>query len=62
MIKNAHNSVWLNNKNLISELKKKIKNDIFSENDANCFSLSEALDGEELRILTSILELKNGKI
>ena len=45
MIKNAHNSVWLNNKNLISELKKKIKNDIFSENDANCFSLSEALDG-----------------
>ena len=45
MIKNAHNSVWLNNKNLISELKKKINNDIFSENDANCFSLSEALDG-----------------
>ena len=45
VIKNAHNSLWLNNQNLIGELKKKIKNDIFSENDANCFSLSEALDG-----------------
>ncbi len=45
VIKNAHNSQWLNNKNLIKELKKKIKNDIFSENDANCFSLSEAVDG-----------------
>ncbi len=45
VIKNAHNSQWLNNKNLIKELKRKIKNDIFSENDANCFSLSEATDG-----------------
>ena len=45
LIKNAHNSKWLNNKNLIEELRKKISNDIFSENDANCFSLSEAVDG-----------------
>ena len=45
VIKNAHNSQWLNNRNLIKELKKKINNDIFSENDANCFSLSEAIDG-----------------
>ena len=45
LIKNAHNSTWLNNKSLIKEIKKKIDNDIFSENDANCFSLSEALDG-----------------
>ena len=45
LIKNAHNSQWLNNKSLIVELKKKFKNDIFSENDANCFSLSEAIDG-----------------
>ena len=29
----------------MSKLKKKIDNDVFSENDANCFSLSEALDG-----------------
>ena len=45
LIKNAHNSIWLNDKSLITELKKKIDNDVFSENDANCFSLSEALDG-----------------
>ena len=45
LIKNAHNSTWLNNKSLIQELKKNIDNDVFSENDANCFSLSEALDG-----------------
>ena len=45
LIKNAHNSIWLNNKSLIKELKKKIENDVFSENDANCFSLSEAFDG-----------------
>ena len=45
LIKNAHNSIWLNNKSLIKELKKIIDNDVFSENDANCFSLSEALDG-----------------
>ncbi len=45
VIKNAHNSQWLNNKNLINELKKKINNEIYTENDANCFSLSEAIDG-----------------
>ena len=45
LIKNAHNSIWLNNKSLIKELKKIIDNDVFSENDANCFSLSEAFDG-----------------
>ena len=45
LIKNAHNSIWLNNKSLIKELKKMIDNDVFSENDANCFSLSEAFDG-----------------
>ena len=45
LIKNAHNSQWLNNKSLIKQLKTKINNDIFSENDANCFTLSESLDG-----------------
>ena len=45
LIKNAHNSIWLNNKSLIKELKKIVDNDVFSENDANCFSLSEAFDG-----------------
>ena len=45
LIKNAHNSQWLNNKNLIKDLKKKINNNIYLENDANCFCLSEAYDG-----------------
>ena len=45
LIKNAHNSQWLNNKNLIKDLKKKIDNSILIENDANCFCLSEAFDG-----------------
>tara|TARA_B100001989_G_C24491437_1_gene439774 strand:+ start:108 stop:1007 length:900 start_codon:yes stop_codon:yes gene_type:complete len=45
LIKNAHNSQWLNNKNLIKDLKKNIKNNILTENDANCFCLSEAYDG-----------------
>ena len=45
LIKNAHNSQWLNQKNLIKDLKKKIDNNILIENDANCFCLSEAFDG-----------------
>ena len=45
IIKNAHNSQWLNGKNIVKDLKTKINNNIFSENDANCFCLSEAYDG-----------------
>ena len=45
LIKNAHNSQWLNEKNIVKDLKKKIKNNIYLENDANCFCLSEAVDG-----------------
>ena len=45
LIKNAHNSQWLNDKNLIKDLKLKINNNFLSENDANCFCLSEAFDG-----------------
>jgi fructokinase len=45
LIKNAHNSQWLNSKNLIKDLKKNIKNNIYLENDANCFCLSESYDG-----------------
>ena len=45
LIKNAHNSQWLNNKNLIKDLKLKMDNNFLSENDANCFCLSEAFDG-----------------
>ena len=45
LIKNAHNSQWLNNKNIVKDLKKSLDNNIYSENDANCFCLSEACDG-----------------
>lgn len=45
LIKNAHNSQWLNKKNIVNDLKKILDNNIFSENDANCFCLSEAYDG-----------------
>ncbi len=45
LIKNAHNSQWLNKKNLIKDLKLKLDNNFFVENDANCFCLSEAYDG-----------------
>ena len=45
LIKNAHNSQWLNKKNIVKDLKKNLKNNIYSENDANCFCLSEAIDG-----------------
>ena len=45
LIKNAHNSQWLNNKNISKDLKKSLENSIYSENDANCFCLSEAYDG-----------------
>ena len=45
LIKNAHNSQWLNDKNIVQDLKKEIKNNVYSENDANCFCLSESIDG-----------------
>ena len=37
--------MWLNSKNLIKDLKKNIKNNILTDNDANCFCLSESFDG-----------------
>ena len=45
LIKNAHNTQWLNNRNIVKDLKKFLENNIYSENDANCFCLSEAYDG-----------------
>lgn len=45
LIKNA-NSFWLNNNDLIGDLAKALdKSEIYLENDANCFALSEAEDG-----------------
>ena len=44
LIKSA-NSVWMNGKPLKSDLEKILKKNIKVENDANCFTLSEAVDG-----------------
>ncbi len=44
LVKNA-NSVWLNDKPLKIDLDKILKKNVKIENDANCFALSEAVDG-----------------
>ena len=45
LLKNAHNSPWLNDKNFNLDISKKLNKNVLCENDANCFALSEALDG-----------------
>ena len=44
LVKNA-NSIWLNNKPLKKDLESSLNKRIKLENDANCFALSEAVDG-----------------
>jgi len=44
LVKNA-NSTWLNGKPLKQDLENALKREIRIENDANCFALSEAVDG-----------------
>ena len=44
LIKNA-NSIWLNGKPFRNDLKNSLNKEIKLENDANCFALSEAVDG-----------------
>jgi fructokinase len=43
-VRNA-NSVWLNNKFIVDDLCQKLNKKIKIENDANCFAISEAMDG-----------------
>ena len=45
IIKNAHNSPWLNDKNFNLDISNKLNKNVLCENDANCFALSEAFDG-----------------
>ena len=45
LLKNAHNSPWLNHKPFGSDISKILDRNILCENDANCFALSEAFDG-----------------
>ena len=44
LVKNA-NSIWLNGKPLKKDLENQLEREINLENDANCFALSEAVDG-----------------
>ena len=44
LVKNA-NSIWLNDKPFKTDLEKELNKNINLENDANCFTLSEAVDG-----------------
>ena len=43
-VRNA-NSVWLNDKFIVKDLCQKLNRNIKIENDANCFAVSEAMDG-----------------
>tara|TARA_Y100001936_G_C15893889_1_gene569507 strand:+ start:308 stop:913 length:606 start_codon:yes stop_codon:yes gene_type:complete len=42
---NSNNSPWLNNKKLNQDLSKLLDRIVYCENDANCFTLSESIDG-----------------
>ena len=44
LVKNA-NSIWLNGKPFKKDLEKELDRRVNLENDANCFALSEAVDG-----------------
>ena len=44
LVKNA-NSIWLNGKPFKTDLEKELNRNVNLENDANCFALSEAVDG-----------------
>ncbi len=44
LIKNA-NSVWLNGRHLLRDVRRRLDREVRLANDANCFALSEAVDG-----------------
>ena len=45
LVKNAPNSTWLEKKPFQKDLRDALNTEVFCENDANCFALSEAIDG-----------------
>jgi fructokinase len=55
-VKNA-NSTWLNGKPLKQDLEKALDQEIRIENDANCFALSEAIDGagKDARVVFGVI-------
>ena len=44
-IQNSFNSPWLNNKTFSRDISRNLNREVYCENDANCFALSEAFDG-----------------
>ena len=45
LVKNAPNCYWLEKKPFQNDLRKALNREVFCENDANCFALSESIDG-----------------
>ena len=45
LVKNAPNCYWLEKKPFQNDLRKALNREVFCENDANCFGVSEAIDG-----------------
>ena len=45
LVKNAPNCYWLEKQPFQNDLRKALGKEVFCENDANCFALSEAIDG-----------------
>ena len=45
LVKNAPNCYWLEKRPFQNDLRKALGKEVFCENDANCFALSEAIDG-----------------
>lgn len=45
LVKNAPNCIWIEKKPFQKNLREALSREVFCENDANCFALSEAIDG-----------------
>ena len=45
LVKNAPNCYWIEKKPFQKDLRQALEKEVFCENDANCFALSEAIDG-----------------
>ena len=45
LVKNAPNCIWIEKKPFQKDLRDVLSREVFCENDANCFALSEAIDG-----------------
>jgi len=45
LVKNAPNCIWIEKKPFQNDLREALGREVFCENDANCFALSEAIDG-----------------